>query len=158
PEPRDPRRPVPDPADALPGLHLAHRSRLRAPERSRHRVLTPRQAVASPPSSRSGIADRSRRPRRPRASSVHCGSRRVPDASAGFPARGGLHIDPNQTQGVSDMSLNHINLTVPDVPRSCVFFETYFGFRCVVERGRDALAVLTDPSGFVLTLSNFDKV
>ena len=56
------------------------------------------------------------------------------------------------------MSLNHINLTVPDVPRSRAFFETYFGFRCVVERGRDALAVLTDPSGFVLTLSNFDKV
>ena len=56
------------------------------------------------------------------------------------------------------MSLNHINLTVPDVPRSREFFETYFGFRCVVERGRDALAVLTDPSGFVLTLSNFDKV
>src|SRR5262249_32153990 len=47
---------------------------------------------------------------------------------------------------------------VPDVPRSRAFFETYFGFRCVVERGRDALAVLTDPSGFVLTLSNFDKV
>ena len=56
------------------------------------------------------------------------------------------------------MSLNHINLTVPDVPRSRAFFETYFGFRCVVERGRDALAVLTDPSGFILTLSNFDKV
>lgn len=56
------------------------------------------------------------------------------------------------------MGLNHINLTVPDVPRSRAFFETYFGFRCVVERGREALAVLIDESGFILTLSNFDRV
>lgn len=55
------------------------------------------------------------------------------------------------------MSLNHINLTVPDVSRSRAFFETYFGFRCVVGRG-DTLAVLIDESGFILTLSNFDKV
>ena len=55
------------------------------------------------------------------------------------------------------MKLNHLNLTVPDVPSTRAFFETYFGFRCVVERGRDALAVLVDESGFVLTLSNFDK-
>lgn len=56
------------------------------------------------------------------------------------------------------MGLNHVNLTVPDVPRSRAFFETYFGYRCVAERGRDALAVLVDATGFVLTLSNFDKV
>ena len=55
------------------------------------------------------------------------------------------------------MRLNHLNLTVPDVPRTREFFETYFGFRCVVERGRDALAVLVDESGFILALSNFDK-
>jgi lactoylglutathione lyase len=55
------------------------------------------------------------------------------------------------------MGLNHINLTVPDVPPTRGFFETYFGFRCVFERGRDALAVLVDDSGFILTLSNFDK-
>jgi lactoylglutathione lyase len=55
------------------------------------------------------------------------------------------------------MVLNHINLAVPDVPRARAFFETYFGFRCVVERGRDAIAVLVDDSGFVLALSNFDK-
>ena len=54
------------------------------------------------------------------------------------------------------MSLNHLNLTVPDVPRTREFFEAYFGFRCIAERGRDALAVLADESGFVLTLSNFD--
>jgi catechol 2,3-dioxygenase-like lactoylglutathione lyase family enzyme len=55
------------------------------------------------------------------------------------------------------MVLNHINLTVPDVARTRAFFETYFGLSCVVERGRDALAVLVDDSGLVLTLNNFDK-
>jgi lactoylglutathione lyase len=56
------------------------------------------------------------------------------------------------------MTLNHINLTVPDVTQTKEFFETYFGLRCVVERGRNALAVLVDESGFVFTLSNFDRV
>ena len=55
------------------------------------------------------------------------------------------------------MRLNHLNLTVPDVPRTREFFETYFGFRCVAERGRDTLAVLVDEAGFVLTLNNFGK-
>ena len=44
-----------------------------------------------------------------------------------------------------------------DVPTSRDFFATYFGFRCVAERGRDALAVMVDDSRFVLTLNNFDK-
>lgn len=56
------------------------------------------------------------------------------------------------------MRLNHINLTVPDVARTRAFFETYFGLRCVAERGRNALVVLVDESGFVLTLNNFEKV
>jgi catechol 2,3-dioxygenase-like lactoylglutathione lyase family enzyme len=56
------------------------------------------------------------------------------------------------------MRLNHLNLTVPDVAATRAFFETYFGLRCVTERGRGALAVLIDESGFVLTLNNFDKV
>ena len=55
------------------------------------------------------------------------------------------------------MVLNHVNLTVPDVRQTREFFETYFGFRCVADRGRDALAVLIDESGFVLTLNNFEK-
>jgi len=55
------------------------------------------------------------------------------------------------------MRLNHLNLAVPDVPRTREFFETYFGFRCLAAPGRDALAVLTDESGFMLNLSNFDK-
>jgi lactoylglutathione lyase len=55
------------------------------------------------------------------------------------------------------MTLNHLNLTVADVPANRAFFESYFGFRCIAERGRDALAVLVDESGFVLTLNNFAK-
>jgi lactoylglutathione lyase len=55
------------------------------------------------------------------------------------------------------MSLNHLNLTVPDVSQTREFFESYFGFNCIMSRGRDALAVLTDESGFVLTLNNFDR-
>ena len=55
------------------------------------------------------------------------------------------------------MRLNHLNLTVPDVPACRDFFTTYFGFRSVAERGRSALVVLTDESGFVLTLNNFGK-
>jgi catechol 2,3-dioxygenase-like lactoylglutathione lyase family enzyme len=53
------------------------------------------------------------------------------------------------------MRLNHLNLTVPDVDQSRRFFETYFGLRCLMDRGN--IAVLMDESGFVFTLSNFDK-
>ena len=55
------------------------------------------------------------------------------------------------------MRLNHLNLSVPDVSRARTFYETYFGLRCIFQRGQDTLAVLTDESGFILTLSNFDK-
>jgi catechol 2,3-dioxygenase-like lactoylglutathione lyase family enzyme len=54
------------------------------------------------------------------------------------------------------MRLNHLNLTVPDVSRTRGFFEKYFGFRSVFERGK-ALVVMADDSGFILTLNNFDK-
>ena len=55
------------------------------------------------------------------------------------------------------VSLNHLNPTVPDVARTREFFDTYFGIRCVFERGRNTLTVLTDKSGFILTLSNFEN-
>jgi catechol 2,3-dioxygenase-like lactoylglutathione lyase family enzyme len=57
------------------------------------------------------------------------------------------------------MRLNHLDLTVPDVAQSRAFFETYFGLRCIVSVSRDdqEIAVLTDESGFALTLNNFDK-
>src|SRR5260370_37606526 len=68
-----------------------------------------------------------------------------------------LASHPRRPDGVPVMRLNHLNLTVPDVPRTREFFETYFGLRCVTEKGRDALAVMVDESGFVLTLNNFEK-
>jgi catechol 2,3-dioxygenase-like lactoylglutathione lyase family enzyme len=54
------------------------------------------------------------------------------------------------------MHLNHINLAVPDVAQTREFFETHFGFNCIAARGQNTLAVLTDASGFILTLSNFE--
>ena len=55
------------------------------------------------------------------------------------------------------MALNHVNLTVPDVPKTRAFFETYFGFRCVAEPQSGAIVVLVDESGFILTLNNLDN-
>jgi catechol 2,3-dioxygenase-like lactoylglutathione lyase family enzyme len=55
------------------------------------------------------------------------------------------------------MRLNHLNLTVPDVSQTRDFFQTYLGFQSVFERGRGALVVMVDGSGFVLTLNNFEK-
>jgi catechol 2,3-dioxygenase-like lactoylglutathione lyase family enzyme len=54
------------------------------------------------------------------------------------------------------MALNHLNLTVPEVAPTRAFFEKYFGFRLLMERG-DALAVMADETWFVLTLNNFGK-
>ncbi len=56
------------------------------------------------------------------------------------------------------MPLNHLNLTVPEVPRTREFFEKYFGFRCIMDREPQSLVVLVDDSGFVLTLNNLGKV
>ena len=48
------------------------------------------------------------------------------------------------------MKLNHVNLTVTDVPAAQVFLETYFGLRSM--GGNAGMAFLTDDDGFVLTL------
>ena len=54
------------------------------------------------------------------------------------------------------MRLNHLNLAVTDVSANRSFFETHFGFRCVAERG-NALAVMSDGTGLILSFNNFDK-
>ncbi|HMF19608.1 MAG TPA: VOC family protein [Gemmataceae bacterium] len=54
------------------------------------------------------------------------------------------------------MPLNHLNLTVPDVPQTRAFFEKYFRFRCVAAP-ESGVIVLVDESGFILTLNNFDN-
>jgi catechol 2,3-dioxygenase-like lactoylglutathione lyase family enzyme len=55
------------------------------------------------------------------------------------------------------MTLNHINIAVPVIAEARPLFESYFGFRCIHDEGDNKIAVLTDQSGFVLTLSNFEK-
>ena len=53
------------------------------------------------------------------------------------------------------MRLNHAQLAVSDVATNRTFFETYFGFRCVVDQG-DNLAVLTDDGNrSILAFNNF---
>ncbi len=55
------------------------------------------------------------------------------------------------------MPLDHVNLPVPDVGAASKLFQTYFGFRQVVERGPGIFALLIDDSGFALALSNFGR-
>ena len=56
------------------------------------------------------------------------------------------------------MALNHLNLTVPSVPQTRAFFETYFGFRHLAGAPQsDTFVVLVDESGFVLSLNNFTE-
>jgi len=52
------------------------------------------------------------------------------------------------------MNLNHINLSVKDVPMARSFFETYFGFKNEDVKLNDTLSVLTGSNGFVLVLMN----
>ena len=54
------------------------------------------------------------------------------------------------------MTLNHLNLAVADVLQTQELLEKYFGLRRLAP-GSAALAILSDESGLVLTLSNFNK-
>lgn len=51
------------------------------------------------------------------------------------------------------MRLNHLDLQVPDVAATRDFFEAHLGFRCEATKGKDALCILRDETGFVLVLS-----
>ena len=56
------------------------------------------------------------------------------------------------------MALNHLNLTVPSVPQTRAFFDTYFGFRHLTGAPEsDTFVVLVDESGLVLSLNNFTE-
>lgn len=55
------------------------------------------------------------------------------------------------------MKLNHLNLTVSDVPRAREFLERYFGLLCAATRG-DSFAALADDDGLFLTLMEGKKV
>ena len=50
------------------------------------------------------------------------------------------------------MKLNHLNLTVTDVPKTRAFLEKHFGLRSMA--GNNNLALLSDDGGMVLTLTS----
>ena len=50
------------------------------------------------------------------------------------------------------MQLKHLNLTTSDVTGLAAFFERFFGFKRLVERGAGALAILGNDEDFVLAL------
>ncbi|MBP3957361.1 VOC family protein [Gemmata sp. G18] len=50
------------------------------------------------------------------------------------------------------MNLNHLNLTVTDVPETYRFLETYFGMRGT--SANNNIAFLTDANGMILTLTS----
>ena len=51
------------------------------------------------------------------------------------------------------MKLNHLNLCVDDLLAARAFFETFFDFQCLEEKGK-ALVVMSDNDGFILVLSD----
>jgi len=53
------------------------------------------------------------------------------------------------------MRMNHAQLAVSEVAANRAFFETYFGLRCIADRG-NTLAVMAD-DGSVLAFNNFKK-
>jgi catechol-2,3-dioxygenase len=50
------------------------------------------------------------------------------------------------------MKLNHLNLTVTNVPETCKFLEKYFGMRG--KGGNNNIAFLSDDNAMVLTLTS----
>lgn len=54
------------------------------------------------------------------------------------------------------MKLNHLNLTVTDVPAAAHFLETYFGLR--KQGGNNGITILFDDNGLVLTLMKAGEV
>ncbi len=58
------------------------------------------------------------------------------------------------------MKLNHVNLTVNDVPAAREFLETYFGLTALAERNYagDDFAMMTDDNGSALSLMEKKEV
>lgn len=50
------------------------------------------------------------------------------------------------------MTINHLNLVLPDVAKGISFFETYFQFSCIHVKGTNQVAVLKNAAGFTLVL------
>ena len=55
------------------------------------------------------------------------------------------------------MQLKHLNLTTSDVSGLAAFFERFFGFKRLLERGSGAFTILSNNEDFVLTLMKTKK-
>jgi catechol 2,3-dioxygenase-like lactoylglutathione lyase family enzyme len=55
------------------------------------------------------------------------------------------------------MQLKHLNLTTSDVSALAAFFERFFAFQRVLERGSGAFTILNNDEDFVLTLMKAKK-
>jgi len=56
------------------------------------------------------------------------------------------------------MTLNHLNLPVPDVDAAAGFFAEYFGMRLMEGKGRPGFVlIMEDDAGFTVVLSNFKQ-
>jgi len=53
---------------------------------------------------------------------------------------------------VTNIKLNHVNLSVTDVVASSEFFERHFNFKCTDINGNNMLAVMEGKDGFILVL------
>lgn len=49
------------------------------------------------------------------------------------------------------MNINHLNLVVNNLSATVSFFETYFDFNCIAEKGQ-VISVLKNPSDFTLVI------
>jgi lactoylglutathione lyase len=56
------------------------------------------------------------------------------------------------------VKLNHLNLTVVDVPETRRLFETYFGLKGLEEGGDENFDAVFDDDGSVITLMRRDEV
>jgi lactoylglutathione lyase len=56
------------------------------------------------------------------------------------------------------MKLNHLNLSVADVPETRKLFETYFGFTGLKEGDNQKFDIVFDDNGLVLTLMKGTEV
>jgi len=56
------------------------------------------------------------------------------------------------------MKLNHLNLTVTDVPETRKLFERYFGITGLEKGGNHNFDIVFDDNGLVLTLMKGDEV
>lgn len=55
------------------------------------------------------------------------------------------------------MKLNHLSLSVPDVPATAAFMGKYFGFKIVNAKGNNIISVMEGNNDFVLVLTTLKQ-